>query len=103
MFHREQQKTKSKAILSVHLFLKDGDEFLCQCPHCAKIIGLLCEDEECELESICGEQYQCRCDGWLEVSDDARLTRSIDEIDAQPCEPFKLYDCDDGYEEQENE
>ncbi|MGR5366952.1 hypothetical protein [Photobacterium damselae] len=96
MYRYEMEKTKSKAILKVNLFLRDGGELLFKCPHCGNIRGI---DEEDGLQTLDGEQYQCGCDGWFEVDANARLTKNIEDIENVPCEPFKLYDCD--YSEKE--
>ncbi|AZD84965.1 hypothetical protein C4K14_3743 [Pseudomonas chlororaphis subsp. aureofaciens] len=47
-----------------HLVRDDDMSICCRCPHCQNVIGI--EGEE--FDDVCGEQYQCRCGGWLEVS-----------------------------------
>lgn len=74
-------------ILTVHRVIRDGDGTLCvTCPHCNTIIGIEGDD----MDEIRGEQYQHKrreypgphgtrstgCDGWLEVSHDAKAVRA---------------------------
>lgn len=40
---------------------------ICRCPHCQDVIGI--EGEE--VDEVQGEQYQCRCKGWLQIDYDA--------------------------------
>lgn len=52
-------------IYDVHQVARDtGMGIICRCPHCQAIISI--EGEE--LSDVRGEQYKCRCGGWLEVS-----------------------------------
>lgn len=59
-------------IYDVHHVGRDYDRSLiCRCPHCQRIIGI----DGNGLDDVCGEQYQCRCGGWFQISDDARMLR----------------------------
>lgn len=60
-------------IFDVHHVARDLDRSLIvRCPHCQDVLGI----EGIELDEVQGEQYQChRCDGWLEVSSDARMIK----------------------------
>ena len=52
-------------IYEVHHLVRDDDmSICCRCPHCQDVIGI--EGEE--FDDVLGEQYQCRCGGWFEVS-----------------------------------
>lgn len=55
----------SEYIYEVHHLVRDDDmSICCRCPHCQSVIGL----EGDEFSDVRGEQFQCRCGGWLEVS-----------------------------------
>lgn len=65
-------------ILTVHRFCRDTDGARCvRCPHCGWVIGL-------ERGPIRGEQFQHvarpDCQGWLEVSHDARLVDGAEQL-----------------------
>tara|TARA_R110001606_G_scaffold380609_1_gene541219 strand:- start:48 stop:278 length:231 start_codon:yes stop_codon:yes gene_type:complete len=52
-------------IYEVKQVARDTDGgLICRCPHCQDIIGI--EGEE--IDEVQGEQYKCRCGGWLEVA-----------------------------------
>ena len=55
-------------ILDVHHVSNDSDSYIVRCPHCKNVIGVEGED----LSEIRGEQYTCRCGGWLQIADNAR-------------------------------
>lgn len=82
----EAQTQATDEILTVNKVIKDNDGTYCvECPHCKAIIGI----EGDSLNDIRGEQYQHKrreypgphgmrsvgCDGWLEVSFDARMVK----------------------------
>lgn len=55
----------SNYIYEVHHLVRDDDmSICCRCPHCQSFIGL----EGDEFSDVRGEQFQCRCGGWLEVA-----------------------------------
>ncbi|KTC34170.1 hypothetical protein AO265_39850 [Pseudomonas sp. ABAC61] len=55
----------SDYIYEVHHLVRDDDmSICCRCPHCQSVIGL----EGDEFSDVRGEQFQCRCGGWFEVS-----------------------------------
>jgi len=59
-------------IYDVNHLVRDTDMSLCcRCPHCQDVIGI----EGDELSEVQGEQYQCRCGGWLQVSSNATLLK----------------------------
>ena len=60
-------------IFDVHHVARGLDRSLIvRCPHCQDVLGI----EGIKLDEVQGEQYQChRCDGWLEVSSDARMIK----------------------------
>lgn len=59
-------------IFDVHQVARDTDMgIICRCPHCQQVIGI--EGEE--FSDVRGEQYKCRCGGWLEVSNSARRVK----------------------------
>lgn len=59
-------------IFDVHQVARDTDMgIICRCPHCQQVIGI--EGEE--FSDVRGEQYKCRCGGWLEVSSSARRVK----------------------------
>lgn len=51
-----------------HLAYDCDGSLVCRCPHCQRIIGLDASDSDDAL----GEQFQCRCGGWLQVHDEAQ-------------------------------
>ena len=53
----------------IHLAYDDDDSVLCRCPHCQDVISLAGES----FEDVAGEQFQCRCGGWLGVDYDPVL------------------------------
>jgi len=56
-------------IYDVHQVARDSDMgIICRCPHCQQVIGI----EGTEFSDVRGEQYKCRCGGWLEVSSSAQ-------------------------------
>lgn len=60
-------------IYDVNHIARDNDmSIICRCPHCQEIIGI----DGQELEDVRGEQYKCRCGGWLEVSSTARRVKA---------------------------
>lgn len=63
-------------IYEVHHLVRDDDmSICCRCPHCQAVIGV----EGDEFGDVLGEQYQCRCSGWFEVSYSAsRLKRGAE-------------------------
>lgn len=48
----------------------------CRCPHCQNVIDIEVE----ELTEWRGNQYECRCGGWLEVSNTAAALNLDDEL-----------------------
>ena len=74
------QKTESLEILSVDKVYdeKREREFLLKCPHCGHVRGI---DKEDTLKGLGGEQYQDNlCNGWYEISRDAKLVTNIEEL-----------------------
>ncbi|WP_395599056.1 hypothetical protein AB4P95_11710 [Pseudomonas sp. A1437] len=58
----------SDYIYDVRQVARDSDRSLiCRCPHCQEIIGIEGDD----LEDVQGEQFKCRCSGWLQIDYDA--------------------------------
>jgi hypothetical protein len=71
-------------ILTVRVVSKDGGDYICRCPHCGDIITT----DATELDDVRGQQYQHRsrtrlgtsgCNGWLEISENARRVRELPE------------------------
>ena len=60
-------------ILTVTRVSKDGGDYVVKCPHCKAIIGIEGDD----LSEIKGEQYLCRCGGWLQVGFNARYVKEL--------------------------
>lgn len=82
--HHQTEKTDSLDILPVTLLFAEGDELLLKCPHCGSTRGI--ENDFNGLNNVKGEQYQDNlCDGWYEISFDAKLAKNISEIESQPC------------------
>ena len=75
LLRRPSWKTPmSDEILTVKLVTRDGGNYAIRCPHCKQIIGIDGED----LSEICGEQYHhLRCDGWSQISYDARYVKEL--------------------------
>lgn len=63
----------SDEILTVRTVSKDGGDYIVRCPHCKEIIGIQGDD----MSEIRGEQYQCRCGGWLEVGRNAVFFKEL--------------------------
>lgn len=73
----------SNEILMVNKIGRADGDYGCYCPHCGKLMFF----SEDELSDIRGAQYQHtriinfrsseRCDGWFEVSTDARYSRIL--------------------------
>lgn len=71
----------SNEILTVERIGRADGEWGCMCPHCGKPIFF----SEDDINDVRGSQYQHngrtswrteeRCEGWLEVSDDAKYSR----------------------------
>ena len=61
----------------VHEFSRDGRDADVKCPHCLSIIGVEGNPR--------GEQYQCRCGGWLEVSSTAKCVEILEDSASQAC------------------
>jgi len=55
----------------IHLSRENDRSLICRCPHCQDVIGIDGDD----LDDVYGEQYQYRCSGWFQISDDARMLR----------------------------
>jgi hypothetical protein len=71
----------SDFIYDVVHFARDTDGgLICRCPHCQAVIGVEGEDGD----DVRGEQFQCRCGGWLEITNNARYIklRGDDELPA---------------------
>ena len=81
-------------ILPVKMVSKDGGDYCVRCPHCKAIIGIEGDD----MSEVQGEQLQHRrreyagpngprfngCDGWLEVTPDARFVKELPATGAAP-------------------
>ncbi|MCY9870413.1 hypothetical protein [Vibrio barjaei] len=69
----------TKEILKVSKVFKEGSEYIADCPHCQKLVGI-----EGELNEIKGEQFHHNglfgCDGWFEVERNVRRVDSINEL-----------------------
>lgn len=64
-------------IYEVHHLVRDGDmSICCRCPHCQDVVAIWGD----EFEEVRGEQYQCRCGGWLEVSYGAKALNRDSEL-----------------------
>ena len=64
-------------IYDVHHLVRDNDmSICCRCPHCQQVIGIQGD----EFDDVRGEQYQCRCGGWFEVSYNARALKHDAEL-----------------------
>lgn len=69
----------SDYIYDVHHLVRDTDgSICCRCPHCQDVIGI----EGQRFSEVRGEQYQCRCNGWLQVDSDAVVIDEADELPA---------------------
>ncbi len=69
----------SEFIYDVHHLVRDTDmSICCRCPHCQSVIGI--EGEE--FSDVRGEQFQCRCGGWLQVDSDAVAIKRDGELPA---------------------
>lgn len=66
-------------ILEVKKLFKDGSEYIVDCPHCGKFVGV-----DGELEELKGEMFHHNgtfgCDGWFEVSSGAVRVNSINDL-----------------------
>lgn len=56
----------------VHVARDHDRSLIVRCPHCQDIIGI----DGYDLEEVQGEQYKCRCGGWLQVDYDASMVRN---------------------------
>lgn len=66
-------------IYNVDHIVRDSDmSICCRCPHCHNMIGI----EGDEFSDVRGEQYKCRCGGWLEVSSTAVAIKRDGELPA---------------------
>ena len=66
-------------IYNVDHIVRNGDmSICCRCPHCQDVIGI----EGDEFSDVRGEQYKCRCGGWLEVSSTAVAIKRDGELPA---------------------
>ena len=67
----------SDCIFDVHHIVRDSDmSICCRCPHCQSVIGI--EGEE--FSDVRGEQFQCRCGGWLQVDYSAKALKRDSEL-----------------------
>jgi hypothetical protein len=56
----------------IHLARDSDRSLIVRCPHCQDVIGLEGDDPH----DVIGEQFQCRCGGWLQVSYDATMVKN---------------------------
>lgn len=78
---RLKMTTTSNSILPVSLLFKEGDEFIHKCPHCGNIRGI--ENETGSFSDVLQEQYEDNmCGGTYEISRDARLVKTFEEIES---------------------
>lgn len=59
-----------------HLVRDDDMSICCRCPHCQTVLGI----EGDEFHEVLGEQYQCRCGGWLEIDYHAQRLKRGSEL-----------------------